>query len=457
MSAAQSSRPRRNFPMRFLLPPSLIVALLHVYLWRRLVRDTQLPRSARRAASVALTLLAASIPLSFVAWGTLGRSSSPVLSAIAFGWLGVTMYLLGFLVVGDVLRVAIWIAERLRPRPASVALERPLASQGGDERPALAEPPVRETPALSGLAPRETPAAAELKPDETANVLGLARETRRVFVARVAAGSALAAAAGIGAFGVRSALWDITQPEVPVALPRFPRALDGYTIALLSDIHIGPLLDGRFLRHVVEQTNRARPDLIAIVGDLVDGRVAEIGAQVAELRGLRARDGVCFVTGNHEYYSGGLVWVDFLRKLGLRVLMNQRVSLGDDSVHGASFDLAGIPDHRAGTTSPIGPDARRATLGRDPERELVMLAHQPIQIADTASVGTGLQLSGHTHGGQIYPFGAITLLAQPYLAGLHRHEPSGTQVYVSRGTGFWGPPMRVSAPSEISLVRLHST
>jgi predicted MPP superfamily phosphohydrolase len=276
-----------------------------------------------------------------------------------------------------------------------------------------------------------------------------------VFIARAAAGSALVAAGGIGVFGVRSALWDITTPEVPVALPRLPRALDGYTIALLTDIHIGPMLDGRFLRQLAEQTNRKRPDLIVIGGDLVDGSVEQIGAQVSELRHLRARHGVYFVTGNHEYYWGGLEWVDFLNKLGVRVLMNEHVSLGDDSALGAQFDLAGIPDRRSGYSSPIGPDARKATRGRDPERELVMLAHQPVQIAQTSLVRPGLQLSGHTHGGQLYPFGAVTLFAQPYLAGLHVHPASGTQVYVSRGTGFWGPPMRVLAPAEIALIRLY--
>jgi predicted MPP superfamily phosphohydrolase len=163
------------------------------------------------------------------------------------------------------------------------------------------------------------------------------------------------------------------------------------------------------------------------------------------------------VTGNHEYYSGGLVWVDFLRELGLRVLMNERIALGDASQHGAQFDLAGVPDHRALGASGIGPDAHAATLGRDPERELVMLAHQPVQIAQTSRVGTGLQISGHTHGGQIFPFGAVALLAQPYHAGLYRHTPGGSQIYVSRGTGFWGPPMRVLAPAEISVIRLHST
>jgi predicted MPP superfamily phosphohydrolase len=405
--------------MLYLLPPSLIVALLHIYLFRRLVRDTQLPAAPRRAAIIALTLLGASIPITFLTWGFVPRSVSPALTALAFGWMGVTLYLVGLLVARDAVRVATWLASRLmralRVRPASTGTS-------------AAPEPQRE----------------------------LERETRRVFVARAAAGSALVAAGGIGMLGVRSALWDITLPEVPVALARFPRALDGYTIALLTDVHIGPMLDARFLRHLVEQTNRARPDLVAIAGDLVDGRVAQIGAQVAELRHLRARDGVCFVTGNHEYYSGAVEWVDFLRQLGVRVLMNERVSLGDRALQGAHFDLAGIPDHRALSRSDIGPDARAATLGRDPARELIMLAHQPVQIAETSRVGTGLQLSGHTHGGQLYPFGAVALLAQPYLAGLHRHAASGTQVYVSRGTGFWGPPMRVLAPAEIALVRLHS-
>jgi predicted MPP superfamily phosphohydrolase len=405
--------------MLYLLPPSLIVALLHIYLFRRLVRDTQLAAAPRRAAMIGLTLLGASIPITFLTWGFVSRSAGPALSALAFGWMGLTVYLVGLLVMRDVVRVAIWLVTRVAralrvPRVATVA-------------PAVSEPE-----------------------------RVLERETRRVFVARAAAGSALVAAGGIGMFGVRSALWDITLPEVPVALSRFPRALDGYTIALLTDVHIGPMLDGRFLRHLVEQTNRMRPDLVAIAGDLVDGRVAQIGAQVAELRHLRARHGVFFVTGNHEYYSGGAEWIDFLPQLGVRVLMNERVSLGDRTPQGAHFDLAGIPDHRALSRSNIGPDARAATLGRDPERELVMLAHQPVQIADTARVGTGLQLSGHTHGGQLYPFGAVALLAQPYLAGLHRHAASGTQVYVSRGTGFWGPPMRVLAPAEIALVRLHS-
>jgi len=220
-------------------------------------------------------------------------------------------------------------------------------------------------------------------------------------------------------------------------------------------VHVGPTLDGRFLRGLCEQTNRLRPDLIAIVGDLVDGSVAYLGSQIRELTRLRARSGVYFVTGNHEYYSGALEWVAFLRSLGIHVLMNQRVRIGDSAPAGASFDLAGVPDRRA-PAALLSPDAAAATLGRDPQRELVMLAHQPIQIEDSAAVGAGLQLSGHTHGGQLYPFGALTSLVQPYLAGLHAHPNSSTQIYVSRGSGFWGPPMRVLAPAEITALHLHA-
>jgi predicted MPP superfamily phosphohydrolase len=281
----------------------------------------------------------------------------------------------------------------------------------------------------------------------------LPTQTRRVFVARGAAAGACVAAAGVAALGTRSALYEITTPEVAIGLARFPRELDGYQIALLSDVHIGPTLDGRFLRSVVEQTNAMRPDLIAIVGDLVDGSVAGIGSQVAELARLRARHGVYFVTGNHEYYSGADEWVAFLRRLGIQVLMNERVVLGDAR---AQFDLAGLPDLHARREGALAPDASAAAQGRDDQRELIMLAHQPLLIGQSAAVGAGLQLSGHTHGGQLYPFGALTVIAQPYLAGLHRHDDTDTQIYVSRGTGFWGPPMRVLAPAEISRLRLHS-
>jgi predicted MPP superfamily phosphohydrolase len=389
-----------------------VIALANGYLWWRLVRDTRLARPASYLATSLIIALAASVPLALAVWAGWSRSYAPLVNTLAFSWLGVSFYLVLLLMVADALR---WLRLRSHTRAAAESGER------------------ASLPATAAL--------PEL-------------ETRRVFVARSIAGGALLAAGGIGVSGVRSALWDITTPELNVVLPKLPRELDGFSIALLTDVHIGPLLDGRFLRQLVEKANQLRPDMIAICGDLVDGNVAQIGQHVAELRGLRSKYGTYFVTGNHEYYVGAGPWIEFLQRLGVQVLVNRRLSIGDASRAGASFDLVGVPDVFAGRSDEEEPALARTLAGRDPERELVVLAHQPVQIYQSAGVGAGLQLSGHTHGGQLFPFGALACLSQPYLAGLYRHEASDTQIYVSRGSGFWGPPMRVLAPAEISLLRL---
>jgi predicted MPP superfamily phosphohydrolase len=407
--------------MRLFLFPTVVAALVHVYLWRRLVRDLELRKWPRRLATVALWSLFASIPATLFTVLFIARTGNSELALLGFGWLGLTIYLTAMLVASDVVQ---WSLRRLSAIRSTV----PQLSAASED---VASAPVeRPTPALES-------------------------ESRRVFVARAVAGSALLATGAVGVFGVRSAVYDIVTPEIPVVLPRLPRALDGYLIALLTDIHIGPMLGGRYLRQLVEHTNRLKPDLIAIGGDLVDGQVHEIGSQVAELRGLRARDGVYFVTGNHEYYSGSGAWIQFLERLGITVLQNKHVTVGDSTAEGARFDLGGIPD-RMGARFEHGPDILAATRGRDPERALVMLAHQPIQISDSVRVGAGLQLSGHTHGGQLMPFGAIARLRQPYLSGLHLHAGTDTQIYVSCGAGFWGPPLRVFAPAEIAQIRLVS-
>jgi hypothetical protein len=275
---------------------------------------------------------------------------------------------------------------------------------------------------------------------------------RRLALARIVAGSSTVGAFGLGAIGIRSALGPPDLRQVSVGLSRLPPALSGFRIVLISDLHVGPTIGRQYVEQVVERVNATTPDLIAVTGDLVDGGVGELESDIAPIADLTARHGVYFVTGNHEYYAGVTHWLHALERLGLRILRNERVSIGDGD---ASFDLAGVDDYRAAGMAPgHGPDLAKAVDGRDPNRELILLAHQPAEIYNATDHGVGLQLSGHTHGGQIWPFTFLVRLSQPYLAGLYRHGVS--QIYVSCGTGYWGPPMRLGTSSEITEIQLLS-
>jgi predicted MPP superfamily phosphohydrolase len=241
--------------------------------------------------------------------------------------------------------------------------------------------------------------------------------------------------------------------EVQVKLAKLPRALDGFSIVQLSDLHIGGTIDRAFVADVVDQTNRLSPDLVALTGDLVDGRRADLAHHAVPLNGLRARHGAYAVTGNHEYYWGADPWIAHLTSLGLRYLRNQRVTIGDGD---ASFELAGVDDHESHRYAGHGEDLARATAGRDPSRALVLLAHQPRQVRRAQHHGVDLQLSGHTHGGQIWPWHyAVKIQQRGLLAG--RYQFGDTQLYVTRGCGYWGPRLRVLAPLEITRVILRAT
>jgi len=215
----------------------------------------------------------------------------------------------------------------------------------------------------------------------------------------------------------------------------------------ITDVHVGPTIGKDFIEEIVRTANAENADCVVITGDLVDGSVAELGPLVAPLKNLQAKDGVYFVTGNHEYYSGADEWLAFLPTLGIRVLRNERVSLRE------GLDLAGVDDHSArGFGRGHGTDLEKALGDRDVSRALVLLAHQPKTILDAIDYAIDLQLSGHTHGGQIWPWGYAVRLDQPHVAGLSRH--GGAHIYVSRGTGYWGPPMRIGAPAEITRIEL---
>jgi len=259
---------------------------------------------------------------------------------------------------------------------------------------------------------------------------------------------ALALAATLaGAFNARR-LARVARVDVPIA--GLPAALHGFTIAQISDIHVGPTIKQGYVAHIVQAVNALRPDLIAVTGDVVDGPVAQLAPHTRPLGQLAARHGAYLVTGNHEYYSGAGQWVAEFRRIGLRVLMNEHVVLD----HGdAQLVVAGVTDYSAGAFDPAQASNPPAALAGAPAGAIsLLLAHQPRSAAAAAPAGYRLQLSGHTHGGQFLPWNFFVRFQQPFTAGLHRFQDMW--VYTSRGTGYWGPPLRLGAPSEITLLRL---
>lgn len=241
--------------------------------------------------------------------------------------------------------------------------------------------------------------------------------------------------------------------DVAVPIADLPVPLHGFTIAQISDLHVGPTIKGDYVAGVVGRLNALHPDLIAVTGDLVDGSVERLRAEVAPLAELRARHGVFAVTGNHEYYSGAAPWIAEFRRLGMRVLMNEHEVVEHD---GAALIVAGVTDYSAGHFDPaLASDPARALSGSPAGvAPRILLAHQPRSAAAAEQAGFDVQLSGHTHGGQFWPWSLFVPLQQPFTAGLHRL--GRLWIYTSRGTGYWGPPKRFGAPSEITLLRLEA-
>jgi predicted MPP superfamily phosphohydrolase len=237
---------------------------------------------------------------------------------------------------------------------------------------------------------------------------------------------------------------------VDVPLKDLPPALQGFKIAQISDMHVGPTIKRPLMKHVVSTINRLEADVVAITGDLVDGNVVELARHVAPLAGLRSRHGTFFVTGNHEYYSGVHPWIKYLPTLGVRVLLNEHVILLH---HRAPLVLAGVTDFSAASyDTSHRSDVAMAITGAPRAAVKVLLAHQPRSAAAAEAAGFDLQLSGHTHGGQFLPWNFFVRFQQPFNTGLHRLGE--LTIYISRGTGYWGPPKRLGSPSEITLLRL---
>jgi predicted MPP superfamily phosphohydrolase len=365
-----------------------LVVGLHYYLWARLVRDPGWGSPLGRWLTLAIVALATATPATFVAMRWLPRAWNAPLAWVAYVWMGLLLYLFLLTLAAD--------------------LGRGVAAVAGH----LPVDPERRAWLARGIA------------------------------AVVGAGSGL-----IGAGGLVQVVRGFEVKRVRVPLARLPANASGYAIVQLTDVHVGPTIGRDFVEQVVREANALSPDMVVITGDLVDGSVDQLRHLVEPLRDLAAKDGVYFVTGNHEYYSGADEWIAHLGTLGVRVLRNERVAIRD------AFDLAGVDDASAHRMAHgHGQDVSRALKGRDPSRAVVLLAHQPKAVRDARREDVDLQISGHVHGGQLVPFNWLVLLDQPFVSGLHLVER--TWVYVSAGTGYWGPPMRVGSRAEVTRIEL---
>ena len=370
-----------------------IFAGANYFVYRRTVADTLRSAWARGVLGALLVLLFLAVPVLRFAWrGQMPPSDITTLVLIGWGVLIYTLMALVFVELGT------WL-NRLRTRKAVL------------------------------LVPQNP--------------------ERRLFLSRVAATGALAVGGSVATFGSWRAFSPPAISEVPIMLPGLPKALDGFVIVQLSDIHVGAIIQEKFLDQLVAVANSARPDLVAITGDLVDGSPDAIGRYIARMRNLQSRFGTYFVSGNHDYYAGWEEWARELEGIDFEVLRNRTVTIGDP---GASFDLIGVDDYGS-RWSPNGYDLEAAVKGRDPARASVLMAHQPTALDLAASKQIGLQLSGHTHGGQMFPGNVVgDVIWGQANAGLS--VQGGTQVYTSRGCGFVGPPMRVGAPPEVVKIIL---
>ncbi|WP_430781812.1 metallophosphoesterase [Actinoplanes sp. G11-F43] len=427
----------------------VLFGALHWYLWRRLVAATTEPGSRWRRAGTVLFTVAPVLAI-----GSMAGEGLPLPMAVksvlvwpGYMWMAVFLYLLIGLLAGEVVRPLLirWLSRRDAAVARSAEPVGAVASghTATEPVPAGAGGGTTDKPVVPGDEEKTGDGGETGKPERFTPPVLL---SRRRFVSRVVGGTAAAAAIGTVGFGTWDVLNGPSVKRVTVPLAKLPRSAHGFRIAVVSDVHISAVLGRGFAQRVTDTINSTQPDLIAVVGDLVDGTVEDLAGSVEPLRGLRSRHGTFFVTGNHEYFSGVEEWVGKVRELGWQPLENARTAM-------PGFDLAGVNDV-AGEDSGDGPDFVAALGDRDPARASVLLAHQPIVIHDAVEHGVDLQLSGHTHGGQMWPATLIAEQSNPTLAGLERY--GDTQLYVSRGAGAWGPPVRVGAPSDITVVQLAS-
>jgi uncharacterized protein len=368
---------------------------LHYYLFRRYSRVGLGPR-LKRVLAVTLGLLSVLAPLT-MSLGRIAGDNGPAAVVMWGGYIYMAFLsiVLALTAMGDLGRLGLWGGRKV------------------------------------GLTPKVDP-------------------SRRTFLLGGLNITALGVAGVTTGLGVVEARRKAVVEHVDVPVEGLAEGLDGLKIAQITDLHASPTIKRPFIARVVAQVNALDADLVAVTGDIADAYVPDRGADLAVLGDLRSKHGTFYVTGNHEYYWDAPGWIAHMRSIGVRPLLNEHVVIDHN---GAPMVIGGVTDYRAANVIPEhASDPHSAARDAPTGVFKLLLAHQPRSVFEAAKAGFDLQISGHTHGGQFVPWNFIVWLAQPFTTGLHAYE--SMKIYVSRGTGYWGPPVRTGIPPEITLLTL---
>jgi len=373
-----------------------VLSISHYFIWRRLVKNTNIKNKSRKLLTYFIIFLGVFIPISYITARFIPYKISFYSLWFANLWLGMMMlFMFSFLFI-DIIRGALKLFKIARR-------------------------------------------------DKTVK-----SPERKEFIAKSIGAGVTTLVLGTTALSIKNFYEMAIVKKVKISLDNLPKSFKGFRIAQISDIHIGQIMRKHTLVKIVEQVNSLNADIIVITGDLVDGSVENLFDEISPIKDLKAKYGVYFITGNHEYYSGAEQWTDAVTSLGIKVLQNENVEI---KKNGESFFLVGVNDREAGKFGEKhSPDFKKAFSGINKDKKTVLLAHQPHDIEKAAEFNADLMLSGHTHGGQIWPFGLLVTLQQKYLKGYYKYEK--THLYVNQGTGCWGPPMRLDSENEITEITL---
>jgi len=416
----------------------VVFVLVHLYLWKRLVRDPRWPGWGRRVGGVAAVGLAVLLPATLIGART---GHAEWLAWPGYVWLALMFYLLVTLLPLEILRAAALLLWRSRRRTAKKEVSASGAARRGFDGAVASASDEGDAAAEAGVE-----AGVRAEAGVEAGVRAEAGVERRLVLARGMAIFAGLTATGITGYGIKTALGTPQINRWAMPMRKLPRGMDGTRLVVVSDIHLGPLAGTHHVGRIVDLINSVKADIVCVVGDLVDGTVAELGRFATPLADIESRYGAYFVTGNHEYYSGYAPWVDEVARLGVKPLRNERVEIN-------GLDLAGVND-LGGAQYGDAPDFAKALGDRDTTRPVVLMAHQPLAARQAAPFGVDLQVSGHTHGGQMAPFNLVVKLQQPVVSGYG--DVDGVPVFVTNGAGTWGPPVRVGAPPQVTVIELRS-